>query len=469
MPLEDQILVVLRGQVGGIILGTIFLFIGLAACGIAAIRHRGGVHLLVCFGVFTGMYGTRILAQTPAGFSILPQSTWASRPYVIAIITYLINIPALLFWLELSLGKLRRFLQITILAASVVGVVGVCSAFMTASPYGFMPYNHLLAIWVLLALAAVNAVPGLAKRFLVIQSRISVVGTLVLAVAALYSNLERFLHLPSYPSSEPLAFAVFIFSLGYVAAERIFADERRLLSIESELAIAREIQTAILPSGVPELQNLRIVAAYRPMTAVAGDFYEFVCVDQNRAGILVADVTGHGVPAALIASMIKVAMQSVVSCAADPAKVLSGLNRILYGQLRGQFVTAAYLWIDTETHTAVYSAAGHPPLLRWRKDGLERIESNGLLFGVSADSQYSARPLPLNPGDRFLLYTDGVIEPQNASGESFGDCKIEQIIRNNQSRPPADLSDQLLTEIRQWQPASMTQQDDITLIIVDVV
>ena len=99
------------------------------------------------------------------------------------------------------------------------------------------------------------------------------------------------------------------------------------------------------------------------MTAVAGDFYEFVPVHRNRVGFLVADVSGHGVPAALIAAMLKVAMQSVLSSADNPREVLCRLNCILSAQLRGQFVTAAYLWVDTENYKASYSAAGHPPLL----------------------------------------------------------------------------------------------------------
>ncbi|MGZ4732035.1 MAG: PP2C family protein-serine/threonine phosphatase [Terriglobales bacterium] len=104
--------------------------------------------------------------------------------------------------------------------------------------------------------------------------------------------------------------------------------------------------------------------------------------------MLVADVSGHGVPAALIASMIKVAVQSVVSCAHDPAEVLGRLNRILSGQLRNQFVSAAFLWVDMEIAQALYSAAGHPALLCWREGKLQHIESNGLLFGVAADADY---------------------------------------------------------------------------------
>jgi sigma-B regulation protein RsbU (phosphoserine phosphatase) len=388
---------------------------------------------------------------------------------MVAIITYMILIPAVLFWLELSLGTLRRLLQLTLLAALVNAIGGVSLAFIFRSPWAFLNYNRVIVACCFLPLALAVAVPSLAKRFLVVPSRIPALGTLVLVGAVLYTNLQGFLHLPPYPSVEPLAFAAFILSLGYVAAEKVFTDERRLLSIESELAIAREIQSSILPSSVPKLNNLRIAAAYHPMTAVAGDFYEFIPVDQNRVGFLVADVSGHGVPAALIAAMIKVAMQSVVSRADDPPEVLRGLNRALAGQLRGQFVTAGYLWIDMERRRALYSAAGHPPLLRWRRGKLDRIESNGLLFGVIPDPDYPVRELPIYSGDRFLLYTDGVTEPENANGGSFGDCKLEEVVRNYQSRSPSELSDQVLSEIRLWQPASLAQQDDITLIVIDVV
>lgn len=204
------------------------------------------------------------------------------------------------------------------------------------------------------------------------------------------------------------------------------------------------------------------------MTAVAGDFYEFIPVDDKHVGFLIADVTGHGVPAALIASMIKMATQSVIPYAAEPREVLRGLNRMLFPQLHEQLVSAAYLWLDAENRQALYSAAGHPPLLRWREGKLERIESNGLLFGVIADTDYPVHRLPIRPGDRLLLYTDGVVEPENALGDSFGDVRLEGVIRENQDRPPGELSEKLLSEIRNWQPVSASQEDDITLIVVDV-
>ncbi|MFZ0862983.1 MAG: PP2C family protein-serine/threonine phosphatase [Candidatus Sulfotelmatobacter sp.] len=451
-----------------IVLGTIFLFMGVAACCIAAVRRGNTGRTLAWFGIFSALYGVRLFAAVPTAFSLLVGPFSSSAPQVVWIITYVIMIPALLFWAELTAGALRRLFQIMVIPACAIALAGIV-AVLHEFPSKFMPYNNVLVIFSLLALAVANVIPRIAKRYLVIQSTVSATGTLILAGAVIHDNLSgTFLNLRSYPFLEPLAFALFVFSQGWVAAEKVFADERRLLSIENELAIAREIQASILPGGVPELRNLRISAAYHPMTAVAGDFYWFIAVDPNRAGFLVADVSGHGVPAALIASMIKVAMQSALDCADNPASVLRGLERVLSGQLRGQFVSASYLWLDTESRKALYTAAGHPPLLRWSQGKLESIQSNGLIFGVMSGCEYPVREISITTGDRFLLYTDGLIEPENTNGESFGDRRLEEVVRENQYRPSSELSDRLLSELRRWQPVPAAQQDDITLIVIDV-
>ena len=466
--MEEQVLTVVRDQVGAIALGTVLMSVGAIACAMAAIRGRGAVRILVWFGLLSLMWGVRVMASVPAAFSVLPRSLWTSRPAVIAILSYVTVIPALLFFLELSRGSLRRLLQMMLVADLGICLAGIYSVLFTESPYQWIRFSNVLVIALVLVVAVVIYVPSLSERFGFPRHWVSQLGLLVTGLATLYTNLTGFLHLPEHGFLEPLAFAVFVFTLGYVLVERIVSDGRRLLSIESELAIARDLQSSTLPSGVPDITSLRISAAYLPATAVAGDFYEFIPVDRHRVGFLVADVSGHGVAAALIAAMIKVAMQSLVSCAQEPGEVLRGLNRILTGQLRGQLVSAAYLWLDTERDHASYSAAGHPPLLCWRQGRLDRIESNGLLIGVIPEPEYPVCEFSLNSGDRFLLYTDGVVEPENAAGDAFGDSKLEEVIRRNQSRSPAELSGDLLAEIHRWEPASVNQQDDITLIIIDV-
>jgi hypothetical protein len=188
--LQDQPLTLLREQVGDIVLGAIFLFIGLAACAIAAVRGRGRVRILTWFGIFSGIYGLRIFAQHAAAFRALPQFTWPARQYVIAALTYLILVPALLFWMELSVGQLRRLLQCLTIAACSVAVSGISSDLVTRSPFSLAMYNRVLVIVTLLVLATVNSVPALGG-FLIFPSRISGFATLALAFAVLYSNLNE--------------------------------------------------------------------------------------------------------------------------------------------------------------------------------------------------------------------------------------------------------------------------------------
>src|SRR5271169_2288147 len=130
---------------------------------------------------------------------------------------------------------------------------------------------------------------------------------------------------------------------------------RQLLTINNELEMAREIQLSILPHEVPTIRGLGIAARYLPMNSVAGDFYDFILVDERRVGILIADVSGHGLPAALIASMLKVALSAQTAHAADPARVLNGLNHSLCGKFKYHFVTAAYIFVDMEKQIMRYA------------------------------------------------------------------------------------------------------------------
>ena len=137
----------------------------------------------------------------------------------------------------------------------------------------------------------------------------------------------------------------------------------QLQTIQGEMDTARQIQLSILPREIPAITGLDIAARYIPMTSVAGDFYDFVPIDEKRIGILVADVSGHGMPAALISSMLKIALDGQTKCATDPARVLAGLNHALCGKFQGHFVTAAYVVVDTERQSLLYAGAGHPPLI----------------------------------------------------------------------------------------------------------
>jgi sigma-B regulation protein RsbU (phosphoserine phosphatase) len=470
MKIGDAVLETLRGDIINIILGATFLTVGATACAIAAIRGRRGVRMLIWWGIFSGMYGLQILGQASTILTVLPHSFMSVAVYVRAAVTFFLPVSAFFAWRELALGVLRFVIGLEIFVGSVIAMVGVGTFALGASADQWIFYKNLLAVLGMPILLAVILVPRLSRLHVISNYRVLAAVLVIFALVVLYTNLGTLLHYHVLPLVDSLGFAALLFSLGYIALQILFANERHLLSIETELETARQIQSSILPATVPELENLRIAACYQPMTAVAGDFYEFIRSGNHHLGILVADVSGHGVPASLISSMIKVAMRAVAVHADDPAQVLGGLNRILWSEAHGQFVSAAYVWIDTENRTALYSAAGHPPLLWWRhtRGAMQRIESNGLLFGVEPDSVYPVCSLPLEPSDRVLLYTDGVSETENAAGEAFGDQQLERVVRNHQSEPASELSRRVLSELQRWQPVAVNQQDDITLIVVEV-
>jgi serine phosphatase RsbU (regulator of sigma subunit) len=226
-------------------------------------------------------------------------------------------------------------------------------------------------------------------------------------IAVILTNLQ----LTGGREIEPFGFLLLLFGLSYTAARRAADREQKLIAVEQELETARRIQTAILPKSLPELAGLRIRARYEPMTAVAGDFYDFLQVDDQRVTILVADVSGHGVPAALIASMLKVAFAAQAEHARNPAAILAGLNSSLSGLVAGQFVTAACAFIDLAEQTVTYAGAGHPPSLLLRKGSAEVIElaENGLFLGPFRHAKYTNVSTSFTQGDHLLLYTDGII------------------------------------------------------------
>ncbi|HZM09526.1 MAG TPA: SpoIIE family protein phosphatase [Candidatus Limnocylindrales bacterium] len=247
---------------------------------------------------------------------------------------------------------------------------------------------------------------------------------------------------------------------------------RQLLAIQKEMETARQIQLSILPSQIPKIEGLDIAARYVPMTSVAGDFYDFIVVDEKHIGILVADVSGHGMPAALIASMLKIALSAQVAQAADPAQVLLGLNQALCGKFQHHYVTAAYLFVDLQKRTLTYAGAGHPPLLLWggSSDGGRAVEENGLFLGAFEFATYSSVELPLQPGHWGLLYTDGISETTNPLGIEFGTDRFREFLAKEESTSADHFADRLLEELSLWSARGPNEEldDDITLVALHV-
>jgi serine phosphatase RsbU (regulator of sigma subunit) len=189
-------------------------------------------------------------------------------------------------------------------------------------------------------------------------------------------------------------------------------------------------------------------------------------------GILVADVSGHGMPAALIASMLKIAFAAQVAHADNPAQVLHGLNQALCGKFQYHYVTAAYLFIDMHKQTLTYSGAGHPPLLLWSANsgGLRDIAENGLFLGKFDFATYSSVEIPLSTGDRCLLYTDGIPETNDPQGVEFGSERFQEFLTAEKNGSADHLADDLLKEVARWSARGKDQDldDDITMVAVCV-
>ena len=244
----------------------------------------------------------------------------------------------------------------------------------------------------------------------------------------------------------------------------------QLLTIQREMDTARQIQMSILPRQMPAIAGLDIAARYIPMTAVAGDFYDFIPIDEKRIGILVADVSGHGMPAALISSMLKIALGTQTGCASDPARVLAGLNEALYGKFTGHFVTAAYVLVDAEKQSLRYAGAGHPPLiLRDTAAGATReFVENGLFLGYFPYATYSAVELPFKVGDWILLYTDGIIETTNVSEEQYGIDRFKDFLESNHELSAGQFVDSFLDALSRWsdKASGREPEDDLTLMAI---
>jgi serine phosphatase RsbU (regulator of sigma subunit) len=194
-------------------------------------------------------------------------------------------------------------------------------------------------------------------------------------------------------------------------------------------------------------------------------------VDEKRLGILVADVSGHGVPASLISSMVKIAFSSQLPHAHDPAQVLAGINQILSGKLESDFVTAGYLFLDTEEQTATYAGAGHPPLLLWRgsEQKIYEYREEGIILGQLEDARYRNIELSLNSGDRFILYTDGIVEATNADGDFFGWNRFKKFITSHATISVGIFADGLIQHISRWSGKRTDEafDDDLTLVVAD--
>lgn len=450
----DQVLQAFHRDAPGLFLGAVIVAVGLVAAAFSAIRRKLDP-VLIYFALFAGLFGARMWMRSDLMWLTMRGSTLYTR--VSYAVDFVLAIPAFFFFK--AAGLLRRQVKI---AGYVLGIVlgSLALATLVFGPHQtFYQILHVLVIaFVVLVLSIRQSADS---QDLVVIGR----GGLIFGAFILWENTQSFLGL-RFPNIEPIGFMAFLTALGYVAARQTLQRDLRLSKIQKELEVAKQIQLSILPAAFPNSANFRVAARYVPMTSVAGDFYDFILADDTQAGLLIADVSGHGVPAALIASMVKVAATSQRANAADPSRFLSGMNAVLCGNTQEQFVTAAYLHLDSQSQELRYSAAGHPPMLLLRDGKVLEITENGLILAAFDFATFANAVHPLEPGDRFLLYTDGLVDAANAKGDFFGQDALSAVLRQTAELAPSAASDRIITAVQKW---SASQDDDLTVLICDYI
>lgn len=443
-------------------LGAAFVAVGIVSAAFAVIRRKHAT-LLIYFALFAAFYGLRLWIQSALLGMTIHGSVFYNR--LRAGINYIILIPAFLFFI--SLGLPRRSDRVVGYSMVGIGALLVAATFIFGDSNSYELINSIAVIaastfFLLRFMLGSSAEPASpeAADFAVIRW-----GLLIFVALVVWQNMAELLS-TSFFRLEPFGFAAFLGTLGYVAARRTLQRDHQLNEIQKELEVARRIQLSILPTEFPTSTNFRVAARYVPMTSVAGDYYDYIVADDRRVGLLIADVSGHGVPAALIASMVKLAAASQRAVAADPSRFLSGMNSALLGNTQNQFVTAAYVHLNAESGELRYSAAGHPPMLRLRRGEVTDIEENGLMLAAFGFASYSNAIQRLEPGDRLLLYTDGIVEACNASGAFFGQDSLCESLRKTAGLPPSAAVDSIISSVLEW---SAKQDDDLTVLICDYV
>jgi len=434
-----------------LVAASICIAAGLTAIGLSLLRSRD--RLLLLIGIFATLYGLRLFWDNDLvriAFNV------PSLRVPIDVITYLIPIPFALFFRELLGRGWKSSIQIWLWVQIAFAPIAMVAEFVAGYSNETALANNILIIGGT-ALALAPLLFTRAGATMPLALRYSIFAFLLAAFA---NNLGFRI---GAHNVEPLGFLVLIGGLAYTAAQRAILRERKLAEIEGELATARRIQTSILPRTLPELRGLRLAASYRPMNAVAGDFYDFLRLDEHRVTVLVADVSGHGVPAALIASMLKVAFALQAANATDPAAILTALNKILNGVLDGQFVTAVCAHIQIEARTITYAGAGHPPAILRRASGeVVELAENGLILGPFRKASYTNMLAPFDPGDRLLLYTDGIIEATLSDGEPFGAVRLREFAAAHRNSEPAAFARALMNAV-----SIHEQEDDLTVVVAD--
>jgi sigma-B regulation protein RsbU (phosphoserine phosphatase) len=460
MFLHDDLFLVMAGT-AIFTIGTLSLCAHVAS---ALSRER----ILLWFGLFAAPYGLALVYRS----ILVPEgNNWLELLEVVVgkLIGLASSIPALLLFQEFY-GKGWRFSSKWLLWAYALALLSVLSLMAMRDHPKVIPSPGIALVILVPLVLLIDRLAG--YRPPPIKGRLIIFGGLLMFFLTFsYDHITNLRARDYRTMSEPFGFLVLTVCLGYVVSRRVAANEAEWIAMTDEMRAARKIQSAILPSSMPHVGNWSVAARYAPMTAVAGDFYGFPLVQTNSMAIIVADVMGHGVPAAIVASMVKVSVFAGAGRSEGPGEIVGNLNRTLCREAPGQLTTAVYVSLSQDG-VGRYCAAGHPPPFLWRRNAqrLEALDAAGLLLGIRNGEVYEESGFKFEEGDRLLLYSDGLTDAENGVGLSFGDTKLPNLLASWQSLPAEQFADELLREVLAWSTnaSGAGQSDDITFVVADL-
>jgi len=249
---------------------------------------------------------------------------------------------------------------------------------------------------------------------------------------------------------------------------RLYQTSMESERVQKELQIAGEIQQRLLPKEITPIPHYEIAAAAQPCTSVGGDFYDIISVGKNRYVFVMADVTGKGVPAALLVSTLHASLRAYIQSDTSLSELTHRLNNVVFENSPSErFITFFIMVLDCETHTITYVNAGHnfPYLVHPESREVVELEAGGLPLGMIDNVNYESKEISLGRNDVLALYTDGVTEAMDRSKEQYSEERLKQIIRNSVIKPALQIKDDILEDVRSFigqEPPS----DDLTLLVL---